>query len=202
MAIMEANLRHKLLEIERQLEEERRQPEEVRRQREEVEELAKASQPQTLQPYLEACHSLDLAIRIVTNPSSTTQGEATSPTGRIFPRRIIPWHDFAAKQEGIWNRLSIGESFSSQPNFPSPNQLEYVLSVLHPPTGSVSGEGGQRGGGGLHVSSRGRFEVRRVASSVALEPKKPPASLTRPGTCESCGIGLGFRCMLKARGRR
>ncbi|RYP39135.1 hypothetical protein DL768_010733 [Monosporascus sp. mg162] len=60
------------------------------RRREQAEELAKASQPQTLQQYLEACHSLSLAIRVVTDRSLTMQGDTTNPTGRIYPQRIIP----------------------------------------------------------------------------------------------------------------
>ncbi|RYP56570.1 hypothetical protein DL771_011749 [Monosporascus sp. 5C6A] len=102
------------------------------RRREQAEELAKASQSQTLQQYLEACHSLSLAIRVVTDRSLTTQGDTTNPTGRIYPQRIIPWDGFAAKQEGIWHRLSTGPSFSSQPIFPSSNQLEYVTSLIRP----------------------------------------------------------------------
>jgi hypothetical protein len=87
--------------------------EEERRQKEEAQELAKPSQLQTLQPYLEACHSLSLAIQVVTNRSLTTQGDTTNATGRIYPRRIIPWNDFATKQEEIWDRLSINYVFYS-----------------------------------------------------------------------------------------
>jgi hypothetical protein len=105
---------------------------EEQRRREEAEELAKASQPQTLQQYLEACHSLSLAIQVVTDRSLTTQGDTTNATGRIFPRRIIPWDDFATKQEEIWDQLSTGYSFYSQPVFPSPHQLDYVASLISP----------------------------------------------------------------------
>ncbi|CAI0649780.1 unnamed protein product [Colletotrichum noveboracense] len=90
------------------------------------------SQPQTLQAYLEACHSLSLAIQIITDRSLTTQGDTTNPTGRIFPRRIIPWDDFATAQEGIWAQLPPGASFSSQPLFPSQHQLDYVMTLLSP----------------------------------------------------------------------
>jgi hypothetical protein len=82
--------------------------------------------------YLEACHLLDLAAQVVTDRSLTTQGNPTNPTGRIFPRRIIPWNNFPAKQEEIWDKLSIGKSFSSHPAFPSQHQLEYVKSILRP----------------------------------------------------------------------
>lgn len=104
---------------------------EAQRRRDAAEELAVASQPQTLQQYLEACHSLYLAIQVVTDRSLTTQGEATNPAGRIFPRRIIPWDDFATRQEEIWHDLSIGDSYP-MPAFPSQHQMEYVRSLLKP----------------------------------------------------------------------
>ncbi|KAK1637271.1 hypothetical protein BDP81DRAFT_427086 [Colletotrichum phormii] len=113
-----ANLRQQLLE------------EQCRRR--EAEELTKASQPQTLQAYLEACHSLSLAVQIVTDRSLTTKGDTTNPTGRIFPRRIIPWDDFPTAQEGIWACLPPGGSFSSQALFPSQHQLDYVMSLISP----------------------------------------------------------------------
>ena len=101
---------------------------EEQRRREKAEEL---SQPQTVRQYLEACHSLNLAIQVVTNPSLTTQGHTTDPSGRTFPRRIIPWDSFATGQEEIWNDLSVGDLFF-RPNFPSKHQLQYVKSMLRP----------------------------------------------------------------------
>jgi hypothetical protein len=77
--------------------------EEEQRRREEAERIAR---PQTLMPYLEACHSLSLAIDIVTDRSLTTQGDPTNPVGRVYPQRIIPWDDFPARQEEIWEQLS------------------------------------------------------------------------------------------------
>ncbi|KAI1844027.1 hypothetical protein JX265_014122, partial [Neoarthrinium moseri] len=44
-----------------------------------AEDLAMASQPQNLESYLESCHSLSLAIDVVTDRSLTTQGEVTNP---------------------------------------------------------------------------------------------------------------------------
>lgn len=126
-------------ELRRLLNEERRRREqaeydaaEQRRRREAAEEIAKASLPQTLTQYLDTCHSLSLQVRVITNPSSTTQGVTTNPTGRIFPRRIIPWDDFAACQEEVWEKLWAGPSFSSNAVFPSSHQLDYVASVIHP----------------------------------------------------------------------
>ena len=40
---------------------------EEQRRREEVEEIIRAVQPQPLERYLETCHSLSLAIRVITD---------------------------------------------------------------------------------------------------------------------------------------
>ncbi|WQF90407.1 Putative protein kinase [Colletotrichum destructivum] len=118
-------------EAERRREEEQHRREEAEHQREEAEELAKTSRPKTLQAYLEACHSLSLAIQVVTDRSLTTQGDTTNPTGRIYPRRIIPWDDFATAQEEVWAHF-LDQQFSSQPLFPSQHQLDYVMSLVSP----------------------------------------------------------------------
>ena len=82
-------------------EEEQRRREEEQRRREKAEHLTIASRPQAILQYFEACHALDLSAEVITDRSLTTQGETTNPVGRIFPRRIIPWHDFATQQEEI-----------------------------------------------------------------------------------------------------
>jgi hypothetical protein len=119
----------------RVLHEQRRREEEQRRR----EEAEKVLQPQTLEPYLEACHALSLAIEVVTDRSLTTQGDTTNPVGRIYPRRIVPWHDFPARQEEIWDQLS-EPSFASQHAFPSQHQLDYVRTLITP----ISSEHGLR----------------------------------------------------------
>ncbi|KAI8658996.1 Protein kinase domain-containing protein [Fusarium keratoplasticum] len=125
------------LEEQHQREEEQRRREEEQRRREEAEKLADASRPLTLQPYLETCHSLSLDIEILTDRSLTTQGDTTIPTGRIYPRRIIPWATFAREQEHVWDELSFSPSFSSQAVFPSRHQLDYVRSLLRPVSSEI-----------------------------------------------------------------
>ncbi|KAM6513630.1 hypothetical protein FALCPG4_016013 [Fusarium falciforme] len=117
--------------------EEQHQREEEQRRREEAEERADASRPLTLQQYLETCHSLSLDIEIITDRSLTTQGDTTNPTGRIYPRRIIPWATFAREQEHVWDELSFSPSFSSQAAFPSRHQLDYVRSLLRPVSSEI-----------------------------------------------------------------
>ncbi|KAI0388301.1 hypothetical protein F5Y17DRAFT_453358, partial [Xylariaceae sp. FL0594] len=67
---------------------------EEQRKGKEEEERNEKSRPQALPQYLEACHSLSLGIQVVTEMSLTTQGDTTNPTGRIYPRRIVPWDDY------------------------------------------------------------------------------------------------------------
>ncbi|KAF3760063.1 hypothetical protein M406DRAFT_269932 [Cryphonectria parasitica EP155] len=109
---------------------------EAERRRDEAEQVV---QLQLLIPYLEACHSLSLAIQVVTDPSWTTQGDTTNPVGRIYPRQILPWSDFPARQEDIWECLS-EPSFTSLRQFPSQHQLDYVQSLIGP----ISSEHGLR----------------------------------------------------------
>ncbi|KAH8752276.1 hypothetical protein F5883DRAFT_205133 [Diaporthe sp. PMI_573] len=113
-------LRQQLWNEQRRREEEQRRREEAegrvleeQQYRREAEELARSSRPLTLENYLEACHSLNRAIQVVTDRSLTTQGETTNPAGRIFPRRIIPW-DGAGKErcsvEGVVGTVRDNES--------------------------------------------------------------------------------------------
>ncbi|KAF4120925.1 hypothetical protein GMORB2_2411 [Geosmithia morbida] len=122
--------------MENELQKLRQQLREEQRRREVAEARALEEQQQRegaeklLERYLEACHELNRAIQVVTDCTLTTQGVTTNPTGRIYPRRIIPWDDFATEQEDIWDKLSTGQLLTSQSAFPSHHQLEYVRSVL------------------------------------------------------------------------
>lgn len=108
------------------LEESKRELSAERKQREEAERITR---PQTFQEYLESCHKVDLAIKVITNPLTTTQGITADPTGRIYPLRIVPSPDFVAKQLEIWDLLAESDAFLSETIFPSPHQIEYVQSV-------------------------------------------------------------------------
>ncbi|EKG09024.1 hypothetical protein MPH_14005 [Macrophomina phaseolina MS6] len=121
------------------------------RQREEAEAKAIAEQQRreeaeainrrtTLTEFLEACHQLSRAIDVVTDPKLTTQGDTTKPTGRQYPRRIIPWEDFPDQQKKIWQQLSASQSLHSNPAFPSLHQMDYVRTNLK----RISSEDGVR----------------------------------------------------------
>lgn len=126
-------------EAESRASDEQRRREEEQRRREKAEEAAEKSQPLRMEPYLEACHRLSLAIDVVTDRSLTIQGDTTNPVGRIYPRRILPWNDFPTRQEEIWNQL-LEPSFVSRHTFPSQHQLDNVRSLITP----ISSEYGLR----------------------------------------------------------
>ncbi|KAH7176404.1 hypothetical protein EDB81DRAFT_37339 [Dactylonectria macrodidyma] len=119
---------------------EQHQREEEQRLRKAAEDRASAMDPLPLRQYLEICHSLRIALTVVTDPASVTQGAATNPTGRFYPRRIIPWTAFAREQEKVWDQLASSPSFSSRAAFPSQHQMDGMRSRLRP----VSSEAGLR----------------------------------------------------------
>ncbi|EHA51053.1 hypothetical protein MGG_17220 [Pyricularia oryzae 70-15] len=132
-------LREQLEEAKRRTEDAEKRIREEQRRREGAEDAARASQPLAIEPYLDACHSLSLAIQVLTDRSLTTQSDTTDPIGRVYPSRISKWDEFAAKQEEIWNLLS-DPSFTSRPTFPSRHQVDYVRSLISP----ISSEHGLR----------------------------------------------------------
>lgn len=132
------------LQGQHQRQQEQRLREEEQRRREEAAECAIASQPLALHQYLEICHSLSLAMEIVTDRSLTTQGDTTNPTRQIYPRRIIPWAEFPREQEKIWEKISRSPNFSSTANFPSRHQLDYVRSLLRPISNEIGLRDGER----------------------------------------------------------
>ncbi|KFY03461.1 hypothetical protein V490_00180, partial [Pseudogymnoascus sp. VKM F-3557] len=103
--------------------------EEEQRRREAAEA---GSQLKNLIEYLETCHSFSLALKVITDKSLSTRGDTTVPAGRPYPQRIVPWGDFPAQQEKIWEKLSISPDFNSQRVFPSAHQLDYVRKYLDP----------------------------------------------------------------------
>ncbi|KAJ5794985.1 hypothetical protein N7457_001584 [Penicillium paradoxum] len=132
-----------IAELRRQLEEERQAREdaearvqpELRRQLEEErqarEDAEARVQPTTLFGLLDRCHiSLSQAIRVETDATLTTQGDATDPVNRLYPKRIIPWLDFPQLQEKIWKKFDRMGTFATQPIFPSNEQLDYVATNI------------------------------------------------------------------------
>ena len=149
-------------EEQRRYEEEQRRYEEEKRRYEAVE---KSVRPKDIQQYLEACHALDLSAQVITNPSFATGGKTTDPVGRIFPRRIVPWDDFATQQEKIWNALSTSDSFSSNTIFPSAMEIGYANKMLKP----ISSEIGLRNFEFLVVENAVEGLIRAVSEDALLQ---------------------------------
>ncbi|KAJ5547554.1 hypothetical protein N7513_004788 [Penicillium frequentans] len=129
-------------EAERREEEERqaraeaeRREEEERQARAEAERLQGAAeerlQPNTLLQLLDRCHNtLSRAIRVETDATLTTQGDATDPVNRLYPKRIVPWLDFPQLQEQVWERFDHTGIFTARPLFPSDTQIDYVATNI------------------------------------------------------------------------
>ncbi|CAG8423283.1 unnamed protein product [Penicillium salamii] len=94
------------------------------------EEAERQVQPNTLLTLLDRCHtSLSQSIRVETNATLRTQGDATDPVNRLYPKRIVPWLDFPQIQEQVWRKFDHTSAFTSRPLFPSDAQIDYRDSV-------------------------------------------------------------------------
>ena len=91
---------------EAKVEEEQQLREEEQRQRKAAEAKVEESQPQTLLRYLNKCHESFHDVTVVTDRTSTTQGDTTDPTDRPYPLRIIPWDNFLNEQANFQDPLS------------------------------------------------------------------------------------------------
>lgn len=74
--------------------------------------------------------SLSRAIKVETDATLNTQGDATNPVNRLYPKRIIPWLEFPQLQEKIWKKFDRIGAFTSRPLFPSDEQLDYVATNI------------------------------------------------------------------------
>lgn len=103
--------------------------EELARLRRQLADSEEKRRPLNLAEYLESCHDLKLSSESITERTLTTQGETTDPTGRLYPRRIIPWVGFSTEQEKIWHQLN-SSSLASSNLFPSRDNMEYEKGNL------------------------------------------------------------------------
>ncbi|KAG4024915.1 hypothetical protein MFRU_090g00020 [Monilinia fructicola] len=71
-----------------------------------AEEYMQYTRKTTLTEYLDYCHiHLFQPISVQTDKSLTTQGDITSPKGKLRPNRLRPWKDFLANQKNTQERL-------------------------------------------------------------------------------------------------
>ncbi|KAJ5112165.1 hypothetical protein N7532_000210 [Penicillium argentinense] len=138
-----------IAQLRRQLDEERQAREAEAKAREEAEhreeeakqareaetkarvEAEQRLQPNTLFSLLDRCHrSLSQAIRVESNAALTTQGDATDPVNRLYPKRIVPWLDFPQFQEQIWQKFDRMAAFTSHPLFLSDTQIDVFVQRI------------------------------------------------------------------------
>ncbi|KAJ5642593.1 hypothetical protein N7490_006593 [Penicillium lividum] len=122
-------------ELRRQLEEEkegraeaeRREEEERQAQREErkAREEAERREEKERQARAEAER-----LQTATDATLTTQGDATDPVNRLYPKCIVPWLDFPQLQEQVWEKFDHTGVFTTRPLFPSDTQIDYVATNI------------------------------------------------------------------------
>ncbi|KAL8910055.1 MAG: hypothetical protein Q9171_004633 [Xanthocarpia ochracea] len=75
------------------------------------EESARQIQQTTLRKLLQFCHTyIDSKLEVETNTLKTTRGSITSPTGKLCPSLLEPWHDFEENKPQLssgWKKLPI-----------------------------------------------------------------------------------------------
>lgn len=86
-------------------------PEEERRGRKKAE---RAVQLTTMPELLGLYHALFLTVKVERNSSVLTTGEVCQPAERRYPKRIVPWHNFANRQQEIWNTICASSTYSQQ----------------------------------------------------------------------------------------
>ncbi|KAJ6117952.1 hypothetical protein N7523_005703 [Penicillium sp. IBT 18751x] len=124
-----------IAELRRQLEKERHAREEAERREEEERHARKEAegrlQPNTLLRLLDRCHrSLSHSIQVETDATLTTQGDATDPVNRLYPKQIVPWLNFPQLQEHVWGKFDRTAAFTSRKLFPSDTQIDYVITNI------------------------------------------------------------------------
>ncbi|KAH7117518.1 hypothetical protein EDB81DRAFT_892381 [Dactylonectria macrodidyma] len=98
------------------------------------------------------------------------QGDTTNTTGRIYPRRVIPWGILCiGTSKGLGGTFFHSFLFSDSV-FPSQHQLEYVKSLLHPVSNEIGLQNCQRDvmGNAVQKLVKGAYEnlsVRRLRTA-------------------------------------
>lgn len=92
--------------------------------------------PLPLGSYLELLQSL-LVAKTEPCPPDSIAGETINPTGCFTPKRIIPWHDFAQKQDEIWARIMTSD-VGWTAEYPPKGHLLYLFSRITIPVSNDS----------------------------------------------------------------
>ena len=68
----------------------------------------------TIPELLTLYHELSLTIKVETNPALLTTGETSKPAHRKYPKRIVPWDNFATRQQEIWATICASSIYSQR----------------------------------------------------------------------------------------
>ena len=109
-----------------------RAQEEERRKRKEAEDAAASALNQNLVDFLKGCHKLSTKLIAVTDVTTATTGSTTNPVHRLFPKRILPWPDFSARQHNFWSTLRDSNSMWNERAYPSATIIDYVEKLIDP----------------------------------------------------------------------
>ena len=111
-------MRTELTEANRAIRETNRTLKEIKLDREKErrgqEKADHAVQLTTMPELLGLYHALFLTLNVERNSSVLMAGEVCQPAGRRYPKRIVPWHNFANRQQEIWNTICASSTYSQQ----------------------------------------------------------------------------------------
>lgn len=76
------------------------------------EEIEHQSRLTTIPEILDLYNQLFMTINVKEKPMVLTSGDISVPTRGKYPERIIPWDDFAKRQQEIWNIICASSTYS------------------------------------------------------------------------------------------
>ena len=82
----------------------------------------------TIPEFLGFYNRVSQTVKVETNPSVLTSGETSKPAGRKYPKRIVPWDNFAKRQKEIWDIICASPIYSEQ-LFASKNAVQKTTLV-------------------------------------------------------------------------
>ncbi|KJF60363.1 uncharacterized protein CIMG_10489 [Coccidioides immitis RS] len=128
--------KQKAQEEKQKAEEEKQKAEEEKQKAQEEKQKAEEERDQTkttFQEYLDLCHiHLSKSLLVQLDGSLSTKGTVTSPKGRYYPKRLVPWEGFEEGQRRRFDEVyGVFHSQSGSPKlFPSRRTLEELGQML------------------------------------------------------------------------
>lgn len=117
--------------------ERRRRKEDRRRQKKADRKYRSTTIPELLGFY----HTLSMNAKVETNPEVLAAGVTTKPAGRKYPKRIVPWDNFANRQKEIWKIICESSIYSERLFDPSDTIQPKKLAPVRSDGDLVANEG-------------------------------------------------------------